>query len=364
MTDMLATDTGAQTAATPATDFTDDMGMDMDMTPQTAGTTPTAGHTNDIMTDSGPCLAVRVGAELAGSFFVCFAVYALASFGSAIFGINMAYVAVATGAAYAAVTFALSRVSEAQLNPAVTLAAVLTSRTKVLDGALYAVFQLVGALAAGALVRFLLPTSEQIASSIWFTPMVNGYDKNSVTYATIGQYGISFGISQAIAVELIASLIIVAVAMATLGSKRQAPAMGLAYGIGAGFTFPVTNAALNPARATGIAVFARDAGLQDNPLGQLWVFWLGPVLAAALVALAMIVTEMMRDAAAKRKAVASAEAAQADFMMNGAEAAEANVAADAAGYMPAQSSHDQADAQEGAQQAEPQGDADEGVERH
>lgn len=344
------------------TDTANDMDTDMDMTPQTLETAQSVNDTNDTAANASPCLAVRVGAELAGSFFVCFAVYALASFGSAIFGINMAYVAVATGAAYAAVTFALSRVSGAQLNPAVTLAAVLTSKTKVLDGVLYAVFQLVGALAAGALVRFLLPTSEQITSSIWFTPMVNGYDKNSVTYSTIGQYGISFGISQAIAVELIASLIIVAVAMATMGSKRQAPAMGLAYGIGAGFTFPVTNAALNPARATGIAVFARDAGLQDNPLGQLWVFWLCPVLAAALVALVMIVTEMMRDAAAK-KASKTAEVAQVGIMMDGAEAdgMAADMAEDA--DMPAQISHDQTDAQESAQQAEPQGNADEGVER-
>ena len=53
--------------------------------------------------------------------------------------------------------------------------------------------------------------------------------------------------------------------------------------------FPVTAASLNPARSTGIALFAYNQGLAQNPLSQLWLFWVCPVLAAAVVALAMMV---------------------------------------------------------------------------
>mgnify|MGYP000199413527 CR=1 FL=1 len=42
--------------------------------------------------------------------------------------------------------------------------------------------------------------------------------------------------------------------------------MGLAYGIGTAITYPVTGAALNPARATGIAIFAQNQGLNEEPL--------------------------------------------------------------------------------------------------
>ena len=56
---------------------------------------------------------------------------------------------------------------------------------------------------------------------------------------------------------------------------------------------PVTGAGLNPARSTGIALAAMNEGLTQNPLQQLWVFWISPVLAAAVVALVMIIAQMM-----------------------------------------------------------------------
>ena len=37
-------------------------------------------------------LTLRVGAELVGSFIICFAIYAICSLGSAVYGINMAFI--------------------------------------------------------------------------------------------------------------------------------------------------------------------------------------------------------------------------------------------------------------------------------
>ena len=243
-------------------------------------------------------LALRVCAELAGSFLLCFAIYAFSTWGSAVYGINIVFFALATGLAYAAVTAIFSRVSGGQLNPAITVASVLVSKTKILDGILYVIAQVIGAIAAGFAVVKLLPTSEQVAAKVWLTPAVNGFENGSVSYSLLTQYGITFSITLAIVVEVVASLIVVATAMSSLGdhgesSDRHVIAMGLAYGLATAISYPVTGAGLNPARSTGIALAAMNEGLTQNPLQQLWVFWISPVLAAAVVALVMIIAQMM-----------------------------------------------------------------------
>ena len=210
-------------------------------------------------------LALRVGAELVGSFIICFAIYSICTLGSAIYGVNMAFIALLTGLVYAAATLIFGTISGAQFNPAVSVAAMLSGKTPVLDGVLYIIAQVLGG------IRFLLPTSEQVTLKIWLTPVINGFDKNSVSYATLGNYGVSFSITLAIAVELVAGIIIVATALNTTSESGKtntshAIAMGLAYGVGAAISYPVTGAALNPARATGIAIFAQNQGLSQEPL--------------------------------------------------------------------------------------------------
>ena len=69
--------------------------------------------------------------------------------------------------------------------------------------------------------------------------------------------------------------------------------MGVAYAAASAMSFPVTGASINPARATGIAVFAQGQGLTQEPLAQLWVFWVTAILAAAIVALVIIVSQLL-----------------------------------------------------------------------
>jgi len=40
-------------------------------------------------------------------------------------------------------------------------------------------------------------------------------------------------------------------------------------------SIPVTNTSVNPARSTGVALFAETAALS-----QLWLFWVAPILGA------------------------------------------------------------------------------------
>ena len=301
-------------------------------------------------------LALRVCAELAGSFLLCFAIYAFSTWGSAVYGINIVFFALATGLAYAAVTAIFSRVSGGQLNPAITVASVLVSKTKILDGILYVIAQVIGAIAAGFAVVKLLPA-------------VNGFENGSVSYSLLTQYGITFSITLAIVVEVVASLIVVATAMSSLGdhdesSDRHVIAMGLAYGLATAISYPVTGAGLNPARSTGIALAAMNEGLTQNPLQQLWVFWISPVLAAAVVALVMIIAQMMTTP----KVPAAADLPQTDADANADTLDDGEFFDQAASSDGDSAEKDVAEeskeAEVGNQQADSQGDADEGVERH
>ncbi|PWG66845.1 MIP/aquaporin family protein [Bifidobacterium callitrichidarum] len=310
-------------------------------------------------------LGLRVCAELAGSFLLCFAIYAFSTWGSAVYGVNVVFSALATALAYGVVTAIFSRVSGGQLNPAVTVAAVLASKTKLVDGVLYVLAQVIGAVAAGFAVVKLLPTSEQVTAKVWLTPAVNGFEQGSVSYSLLTQYGITFSITLAIVVEVIGSLIVVAAAMSSLGehgeaSDRYVLTMAGAYGLAAAFSYPVTGVGLNPARSTGIALATMNQGLTQNPVQQLWVFWISPVLAAAVVALVMIVAQMATTPKVK---VADQESLEG---LNGADGAmDATSEGDATETLAEDGVAEQAEeAEVRDQQADAQGNADEGIERH
>ena len=331
-------------------------------------------------------LVLRVGGELVGSFLICLGIYLFSTIGLTLYGPYLSFVALATGLIYAGVTMMLAKVCQAQFNPAITVASMLVSKTRVLDGILFILAQVLGALAAGALVmRVILPTSDAVTVAQWMSYVNNGFDDGSFSYGQLSQAGVSFGIAAAIVVEVVAGMIIAGAAMRMTdeqGAPRQGYglAMGVAYGACAAFAAPVTGAALNPARSTGIAVFSSFEDLTQNPLDQLWVFWICPVLAAALVALPMIVVQMVRGSQTSRIEIVDADdrsdagtesesesetsvedVTDADEDASDADASDAD-ASDADDVRDSADEH--ADAEVGDQQADAQGDADEGVESH
>lgn len=317
-----------------------------------ATTAPEAEALSETVEDVRP-LPLRIGAELLGTFIACFAIYVFCTFGSIVFSLNLAYIAIGTGLVYMAVTLFLGKISGGQFNPAITVAAMLTGKTKVLDGILYIIFQVVGAGLAGLLIKSLLPVSSTITAKQWLTTAVNGFDKGSIAYTTLQQYGLNFSVSQAAAVEIVAALVIIAVAMTQYGKKNYAAYMGVAYAFGAAIAFPVTGAALNPARATGIALFAYNQDLTQNPLTQLWLFWVCPVLAAAVVALAMMVKMPKKgdDPSKLNDYDENADAAQ--------ESTDSSNAAETEGN--AESKASEAEVRD--EQSDTKADSDEGVER-
>lgn len=280
-------------------------------------------------------LIIRALAEFAGSFFICFVIYAVSTYGTVLYGINILLIAAVVGVAYAAATAVFSRFSGAHFNPAITLAAALTSRISWLDALLYLVAQVLGGIAAGAVIVAILPTSESVAAKAWLTYTVNGFDTTSLSYlsnSTLQQTGLSFDSNMAIAVEVVMSLLVVAAAIVTLNQDgsplpNHTRAVGLAYGVAAAVTYPITGAGLNPARSTGIALFAQGKGLTVEPLSQLWLFWICPLLAGAVVALVMLLSSTLTDMIAKN--AAAKVAAVADTTESASEEPEADDSDDA-----------------------------------
>lgn len=281
----------------------------------------------------------RVLAEFAGSLLICLAIYLMCTFGSAFYSVNMAYMALGTGVVYAAMTLIFGKISGAQFNPAITVAAMLTSKTKVLDGVLYIIAQLVGCIGAGALFALILPTSDSITASQWYNMAVNGFDEGSVLYSSMNSLGLTFNATVAIIVELAASIIVVAAAMRTMKqdgapTREHTLGMGLAYAAAVALSFPVTGASVNPIRATGVAIFATKKGLAVEPVKQLWVFWVCAILAAAIVALVIIVAQLLSARSASDVLVETDPAAAAMEEQDEAAAVENGDQADVAGYVP------------------------------
>ena len=249
---------------------------------------------------------IRAAAELVGTFLICAVIYLSYSFGQLVMGQPSVVLPVlGTALTYLAVTAMLGGVSGGHFNPAVTVAAMFTSQISMVDGLIYIVAQVIGAIGAGAIAVALIPVSKSVPDRTWLMFSVNGFSGGSPAAATLGQQHIAFGAPMAIVAELIGCIIVVAAAITTLRSdgrarRNHALYTGLAYGVGVLVTYPITCSGLNPARSTGIAIFAQSKHMAVSPISQLWLFWICPLLAASLVALVIIMTNIVTDNMAMR----------------------------------------------------------------
>ncbi|AKV55244.1 major intrinsic protein [Bifidobacterium actinocoloniiforme DSM 22766] len=246
--------------------------------------------------------ALRAVAEFTGSFLICFAVYAVCSWGRIPAGTSALEAATTWALAFLAAGSIFGKFCGAHFNPAVTFAAMFTAQIGWIQGLSYILAQFLGAIAAGGVVVSLLPLTTENDGRAWLTVAVNGFDKGSPSADMLGKFHLSFNVTLAIVAELIASLIVVAVAITSLRDDGR-PKRGhvwrsaMAYGVAVMITYPVTGAGLNPARSTGIALFAHGTGLEADPISQLPIFIVCPLMAGAVVGLVVILCHMVLDGA-------------------------------------------------------------------
>lgn len=275
--------------------------------------------TTDTMCDTTKTAApliVRIGTEFIATALVMFVIYTFYPLNIFMSGINVFMIAVGTGLAYAAATHIASKVSGGHLNPAITIASMLTGRTSYVSGLCYIVAQVFGAIAAAKLFLLTIPQQDSgvdpsqfdqmsgFDKKYWFMPLVNGFGKGSISASKLKGMNLSFGIVSALLVEVIAVILIVAAALRSTDNKGNtkcgyATHIGIAYAVGTLITYMITGAGLNPARSTGIAIFANSYDLDVKPLSQLWVFWVAPIFAAAIVSLVSLLTKFLSNSAQK-----------------------------------------------------------------
>jgi len=216
----------------------------------------------------------RLGAEALGTFWLvlggCGSAVLAAAFPSV--GIGLMGVSLAFGLTVLTMAFAIGHISGCHLNPAVSVGLVVGGRFPAKDLGPYIVAQLVGAT-LGAGVLYAIATGNGSA--------IGGFASNGFGDLSPGKYAMT----AAFVCEVVMTFVFL---MVILGStddrapKGFAPiAIGLCLTLIHLISIPVTNTSVNPARSTSQAIF-----VGGEALGQLWLFWVAPLLGAALAGVA------------------------------------------------------------------------------
>ena len=170
--------------------------------------------------------------------------------------------------------YAIGHISGCHLNPAVSIGLWAGGRFPAKELLPYIVSQLLGAIAAAAVLYIIASGKEGFDLAAGFAS--NGYGTHSPG---------GYSLQAALVCEVVMTMMFILVILGA--TDKRAPA-GLAP-IAIGFcltlihliSIPVTNTSVNPARSTGVALFVGDWATS-----QLWLFWVAPIVGALLGALA------------------------------------------------------------------------------
>jgi aquaporin Z len=220
-------------------------------------------------------MSKRLGAEFIGTFWLvlggCGSAVLAAAF--PVLGIGFVGVALAFGLTVLTMAFAIGHISGCHLNPAVSIGLVVGGRFPAGDLLPYIIVQVLGAIAGAAVLYAIASGHAGFDTSAGFAS--NGYGEHSP-----GGYSLVACLVDEIVMTFMFLMII-------LGATDERAPKGFApIAIGLGLTLihlisiPVTNTSVNPARSTGPAIFAGGWAL-----GQLWLFWIAPIIGAAIAGL-------------------------------------------------------------------------------
>lgn len=217
----------------------------------------------------------QYGAEFFGTFWLV-----LGGCGSAVLaaafphvGIGLLGVAAAFGLTVLTMAFAIGHISGCHLNPAVSIGLWAGGRFPANQLLPYIVAQVLGGIVAGGVLYV-------IASGAAGFDVAQGFASNGYGEHSPGGYSLL----AALVCEVVMTMFFLLVILGA--TDKRAPAgfapipIGLALTLIHLISIPVTNTSVNPARSTGVAVYVGDWAL-----GQLWLFWLAPIVGAILGAL-------------------------------------------------------------------------------
>ncbi|MBV8667548.1 MAG: aquaporin Z [Burkholderiaceae bacterium] len=217
----------------------------------------------------------QYGAEFIGTFWLvlggCGSAVLAAAFPNV--GIGLLGVSLAFGLTVLTMAFAIGHISGCHLNPAVSIGLWAGGRFSADKLIPYIIAQVLGAIAAAAVLYV-------IASGTAGFDLGKGFASNGYGVHSPGGYSLL----AALVCEVVMTAFFLIVIMGATDKRAPAGfapiAIGLALTLIHLISIPVTNTSVNPARSTGVALFAGDWAI-----GQLWLFWAAPVAGAILGAL-------------------------------------------------------------------------------
>ena len=186
-------------------------------------------------------------------------------------GIGFVGVSLAFGLTVLTMAYAIGHISGCHLNPAVSVGLWAGKRFPASDLLPYVSAQVIGGI-VGAGVLYLIASGQA-----GFDAHAGGFASNGYGDHSPGHYSLGSCLITEVVLTFFFLMIILG------ATDGRAPKGFAPIAIGLGLTLihligiPVTNLSVNPARSTGPALFAGA-----DALGQLWLFWLAPILGAVL----------------------------------------------------------------------------------
>ncbi len=217
-------------------------------------------------------LSRRLAAEVFGTFWLTFGGCGSAVLAAAFpaLGIGFAGVALAFGLTLLTMVYAIGPISGCHINPAVTLGLWAAKRFPAKEILPYWAAQIAGALIAGGILF-------AIASGKAGFDVHAGFASNGFGAHSPGGYTMI----AAIITEVVLTFMFLFVILGATEARAPAGFAGIAIGLALTLihliSIPVDNTSVNPARSTGVAMYAGG-----DFLAQLWLFWVMPLAGAAL----------------------------------------------------------------------------------
>lgn len=184
-------------------------------------------------------------------------------------GIGFVGVSFAFGLTVVTMAYSIGHISGCHLNPAVSIGLWAGGRFDKKELFPYIVAQVSGGI-AGAGILYLIASGKSGFDLGGFA--ANGYAEHSPG---------GYSMTAALITEVVMTFMFLIIILGATHSKAPKYMGGLAIGLGLTLihliSIPVTNTSVNPARSTSQAVFVGDWAL-----GQLWMFWVAPIVGALL----------------------------------------------------------------------------------
>ncbi len=216
----------------------------------------------------------KLFAEFFGTFWLVFGGCgaAVLAAGFPELGIGFVGVSMAFGLTVLTMAYTVGHISGGHFNPAVSLGLAVGGRFGWNELIPYWAAQVIGAFTAAGLLFVIASGAEG------WSP--GGFASNGFGELSPGGYSMT----AALIIEVLLTAMFLLIILGSTSDKAPAGfapiAIGLALTLIHLISIPVTNTSVNPARSTGVAFYA-----ETGAVPQLWLFWVAPLVGAAIGAL-------------------------------------------------------------------------------